>query len=164
MKGIVYDIYLMDLNGTAIFCGCTGTAYCQRHVGQHELHTGFFSAIYGFSKEAFQESALDGVLMGSVQLNFKVDTQNQLLLALVHPGNIKRRIIRRQLNKIMDIYLAKYKEKVQPHVVDDALYSAFMTEIFAAGILPTPKVIPVEKLQMNQEKLVEKVTSIIQGG
>ncbi len=102
--------------------------------------------------------------MGSVQLNFKVDIQNQLLLALVHPGNIKRRIIRRQLNKIMDIYLAKFKEKVQPHVVDDALYSAFMTEIFTAGIIPTPKVIPVEKMQMNQEKLVEKVTSIIQAG
>lgn len=162
MKNGVYDIYLMNLNGTAIFCGCTGSEYCQQHVGQHELHTGFFSAIYGFSREAFQEGELQGVTLGKVQLNFKIDSPNQIMLALVHPGEVKLKVVRRQMEQVMRLYISKFQNRVQPHVVDEQLQAEFMDQIRALGITTATTIHPVGKMQMSSDKLVEKVTGILQ--
>ena len=161
IKNAIYDIYLMNLSGISIFSGCTGTEYCKVHKGQHELHTGFFSAIHSFSKEAFLESKMESMDMGNVQLNFKIDYERGIMLVLVSPSDGKKKKIKKQLEDIMETYLTGYADKVKQNSMNEELFKAIMQELNQRGILHTGKVKHVGKIQMGFDKVAEKVTKML---
>lgn len=158
---LVYDFYLMNLSGLSIFSGCTGTEYCRAHQGQHELHTGFFSAMHSFSQEAFQESLMQSMEMGNVQLNFKIDLIRNLMLILVSPINIKKKNIRKQLDRMMELYLNSYAEKIEENVMNEDLFKQMMLEMKEYGIIHTEHVFPVNKIQMSFDKIAKKVSGFL---
>jgi hypothetical protein len=160
-KKIIYDVYLMNLNGLSVFSGCTGTAYCKAHSGQHALHTGFFSAMHSFSKEAFQESLMKSMDFGNVQLNFKIDYERGLMLILVSPETVKKKIVNDQLNTIMELYLTKYADKVEANVTNDTLFQSLLVELKQLGIIHTEHLKPLNKIQMSFDKVAEKVAKFL---
>ena len=161
IKNAIYDIYLMNLSGISIFSGCTGTEYCQAHQGQHELHTGFFSAIHSFSKEAFQESDMKSMDMGKIQLNFKINYEKGIMLVLVSPDYVKKKNIKKQLDVTMKTYLNGYADKIEQNTMNDELFKAIMKDLNQQGILHTEDVIPVSKIQMSFDKVANKVTKML---
>jgi hypothetical protein len=108
-----YDIYILRLSGVPIFAGCTGSDYCTEHTENHETHSAFLSAIYSFSKALSARNPLKSIILDTIQINIKVDELNDLMIALVHPKEVKLEKIRQQMDAAHDLFLEKYKKRIE---------------------------------------------------
>ena len=61
-EAFVYDIFILKGSGLPLLAGCTGSEYCMMHADNHELQAGFLTALFSFSKEAFNSEILNKIL------------------------------------------------------------------------------------------------------
>lgn len=108
----IYDVYLLHTTGVPIFAGCSGSDYCKAHPGQHELHSGFFSAMHAFSRESFQDNRLDALFFDKLQVNFKIDVEHDLMLVFVHPRSEKNKAVKNQMDVALKLFVAEYSDAV----------------------------------------------------
>ncbi len=153
-KDCVYDLYVLNMSGLPIFAGCTGSEYCKNHLDQHELHSCFFSAIYAFSKESFKETVLRTISFDKLQINFLVDEPNDVQVIFVHPQSAKRAKVIKHLKIAHDLYLQKYKARLPPNEVNEALFTEFKKDLMANKIIPTIDIIATSSMQALKDKLL----------
>jgi hypothetical protein len=102
-----YDIYLLQSSGLPLLAGCTGSDYCKKHGDQHDLHTGFISALNSFSQEVFTDTPKT-ILYDQIQINIK--SMFDITIVTVHPIKVKTSEINNQLDFILSKFHEKYGE------------------------------------------------------
>ena len=152
----ICDIFLLYTSGIPIFAGCTGSEYCMNHYESHELHAGFFSAIYNFSRETGIGSNLQSIIFDDIQLNFKIDELEKVMLVFVHMKTAKLRIIQKQLDYALGIFLKKYKPILRKHYIERELFVEFMNDLKEKGIVNYKRIFPSKKMLLNQNDVISR--------
>ncbi len=152
----IYDIYVLKTSGIPIFAGCTGTSYCQGHRDQHELHAGFFSALYMFSKENHIGSGLDSILFKDIQINFKIDEDADIILALVHPRGVDERTAHKHVDTAFDILMKRYIQKIDIHTPNPSFFSSYRRDLFDAGITSRENLVQTGAMQLDRESVLKR--------
>ncbi|MCY3414333.1 MAG: hypothetical protein INQ03_21990 [Candidatus Heimdallarchaeota archaeon] len=109
-----YDLILMKSSGIPIYAGCTGSDYCMKHLGQHQLQTAFLSALYSFSQEAFDEEVLTKIDFSNIQLNFEIEHSKQLLFVGFHPKEVDSK----QIQKLLQEALVRFNKRFPGEISD----------------------------------------------
>ncbi|WP_371802241.1 hypothetical protein [Candidatus Lokiarchaeum ossiferum] len=125
----LYDFYVIRLNGLPIFAGCSGTDYCQGHVAQHQLHAGFFSALYAFANEAFQDVRLETIYFDKIQMNLLISESDNIMIIFVHHRSKSLQKIRELMNQTWEIFKQDYIPKLKENQFQKDLYKAFLEDL-----------------------------------
>jgi hypothetical protein len=132
----LYDIYVINNAGLPLFSGCTATDYCKMHMGQHELVSGFISAMMAFSRESFQDSTLESLLFDDITVNFTRDEEKGLIFNFVHKRDIDQEEIRKNLDKAAEIFLKHYGDEVDRSYVEEAIFAGYRDLLKEEKIIP----------------------------
>lgn len=152
----IYDIYLLQSSGVPMFAGCTGTDYCKNHFEQHELHAGFFSALYMFSKETGVGTNLNSIFYEDIQINFKIDEDAEIILILVHPREVKEKKVQKNLETAYDIFIKNYYPKLDKDCIEASILDDYPHDLVEHGILHSEDLFPTKDLQMDTESFFKK--------
>lgn len=133
----IFDIYVLAEGGIPVFAGCSTSDYCASHEGQHPLHAGFIHAIQNFGNEVFSSGIRD-LKFDSVKLNFK--STGQYTIVFVNPLSTSDRYIHEKLEEVSELFMHKYEDKVQTHLLSDELYHEFMDDIVGIGLIAKDRI------------------------
>lgn len=131
----LYDIILLRTTGTTIFAGCMGSDYCRTHNTQHELLSGFLSAIFHFSKEALSDAMIRNINYDDIQVNFGIDEDNGFILSYIHAGDEDASKIRGDIQLSMDLIRDKYLDKIDKYRKNYSLFEEFKADLVDIGIV-----------------------------
>ena len=150
----LYDLYVLKSYGIPIFAGCTGSDYCKGHHKQHELHVGFFSAIYSFSKESFVDTTIHSIIFDKIQINFEIDEETNIIIIFEHPCFVETDLIRNYLTKAMNIFLENYIEQLTDGVIRNDLFKQYQQDLQRIGVLPNRKLHDTSEMQKKLRDLL----------
>jgi hypothetical protein len=80
---------------------------------------------------------LKSIVLDTIQVNIKVDEPNDLMIAVVHPKGVKLDRIKRQIDAAHDLFLEKYKNKMDSgHPLDEErLFKQFEKDLRERNIV-----------------------------
>lgn len=134
-KSNLYDFYVIRLNGLPIFAGCSGTEYCEKRVSQHQLHAGFFSALYAFANEAFQDVRLETIYFDKIQMNLLISEPDNIMIIFVHHRSKSLQKIRELLNHTWDIFKQNYIPELKENQFQKDLHEAFLEDLKKLNVI-----------------------------
>lgn len=152
----IYDMYIIRTSGIPIFAGCAGLDFCKNNPSHHDMHSGLFSAIYMFSKEAFSSSDLRIIVYNNMQICFNIDIENDIMIIFIYPINLKRPIIRRHLDKAHQIFIENFLYLVKSQVIDEEAFKKFIELLICDGVIKDPMA-SIAKMQLNRKDCVAKI-------
>ena len=146
----LYDIYILRTTGLPILAGCTTSEYCKTHMKQHELQSGFLSAIHAFSRETFTDSQLYQMRYDDIQLSFKID--DRVILAMVHSIQSQNSIILNQLNQTWALFHDKYGQYIDSLGVPEKLFEDIRHDLEETGVITTPFMSTFDQQLIDEQK------------
>jgi|SRR5271157_714570 len=154
-NAFVYDIYILTYGGLPLYGGCTGSAFCQQHPGQHALHCGFFAAMKSFCQEAFGQYQVYLIEMDDISVHLMTDPATEVMLAGVYPRMVPEQEAREQLETMMGRFTEKYAQNLAAGAVcDESIFDSFTEDLVELGIIPNADVkcsIPLQFAEGSQK-------------
>ena len=131
-------------------------------MDQHELQSGFLSALYAFSKESFTESKIEQVLFDDIKISFYTEKSSDILIAFIHPREFKDKKIRQHLEKAWIRFNMKFTDESKELFLDSDVYEAFRDDLRELGITPNSGLFNTKEMQKQKDKYSTKYPNIFQ--
>ncbi len=159
-KSTPHDLFVLQLSGLPLYAVCSCGPGCEKCTEQHDLQSGFIAAIVSFCQEVFKRSRVKAILLDDFQLNLKVDENNGLIVAATHDASVPRKLIARQLARILDVFLSKYQSYLEEGLVRPELFESFGKDLYELGIIASEGEITsiIEQQQLTNRHQHDKPT------
>ncbi len=129
------DVFVMDTSGLPYYSKCFGGETCKMQP-DHTLQTGFFAAMYAFSKESFGQQDIQTVVFSNLRLHFKIDKEKDLIVVFTSPLSEESEKVEKQLDMTLEKFIDLYGDKIGRGYVDVSDFENFEDTLLELGVVP----------------------------